>query len=55
MPHQTTMLCYVMLCYMFKRHFGACSTEDDVGDMSMSEDSTTLTTTTAPQVTFVSL
>ncbi|KTG35852.1 hypothetical protein cypCar_00045866 [Cyprinus carpio] len=33
-----------------KRHFGTCPSEDDVGDISMSEDSMTETTTAAPQV-----
>lgn len=40
----------VTYCYGFKRQFGACSTEDDVGNMSMSENSMTETTTTAPQI-----
>ncbi len=33
-----------------RRHFGTCPSEDDVGDISMSEDSMTETTTAAPQV-----
>ncbi|KAI7801842.1 putative pro-epidermal growth factor, partial [Triplophysa rosa] len=40
----------VTYCYGFKRHFVACLSEDDVGDMSISEDSMTETTTTAPQI-----
>ncbi|KAA0709466.1 Pro-epidermal growth factor [Triplophysa tibetana] len=39
----------VTYCYGFK-HFGACLSEDDVGNMSISEDSMTETTTTAPQL-----
>uniref|UniRef100_A0A8C2CQX3 Epidermal growth factor n=1 Tax=Cyprinus carpio TaxID=7962 RepID=A0A8C2CQX3_CYPCA len=40
----------ITYCCGSKRHFGTCPSEDDVGDISMSEDSMTETTTAAPQV-----
>ncbi|XP_048032997.1 pro-epidermal growth factor [Megalobrama amblycephala] len=40
----------ITYCYGSKRHFATCPSEDDVGDISMSEDSFTETTTTTPQV-----
>ncbi|RXN22124.1 pro-epidermal growth factor-like protein [Labeo rohita] len=39
----------ITYCYGSKRRFGTCPSEDDVGDISMSEDSFT-ETTAAPQV-----
>uniref|UniRef100_A0A672NNW5 Pro-epidermal growth factor-like n=1 Tax=Sinocyclocheilus grahami TaxID=75366 RepID=A0A672NNW5_SINGR len=40
----------ITYCCGSKRHFGTCPSEDDVGDISMSEDNMTETTTAAPQV-----
>ncbi|XP_067312647.1 pro-epidermal growth factor [Pseudorasbora parva] len=40
----------ITYCYGSKRHFGTCPSEDDVGDISMSEDSFTEMTSATPQV-----
>lgn len=40
----------VLLFIRSKRHFGTCAAEDDVGDISISEDSFTETTSATPQV-----
>ncbi|XP_073777403.1 pro-epidermal growth factor isoform X1 [Danio rerio] len=40
----------ITFCYRPKRHFGGCSLEDSVGEMSASEDSFTETTTATPEV-----